>query len=258
MTANALNCKISPFVNTSRAFQRVPDAHPQPGHLRGVHHADHPWKHLPVGHPQRPPQARHVAPQLAAPIRTRLHLVHLWVWKVRVREDKCWCVLQKKYQKLAEVLKKKQTTLQQSFFGNTTHPRMSTFAAKPFRRWCDRGLCECEPFVLCTVCYSCVCASDSSGLFQHPGPLCERTFRPCIFVNQQSESERDQSVCTSLRVCVPGAGCVTQERVCSRSRRGRGRWSTSGSTRPRWPSPSSMRGWWRRWRRAPRYIFFLF
>lgn len=149
-------------------------------------------------------------------------------------------------------------TLQQSFFGNTTHPRMSTFSAKPFRHWCDRGLCECEPFVLCTVSYSCVCASDSSRLFQHPGPVCERTFRPCIFVNEQSESERDQSVCTSLRVCVPGAGCVTQERVCSRSRRGRGRWSTSESTRPRWPSPSSMRGWWRRWRRAPRYIFFFF
>lgn len=48
---------------------------------------------------------------------------------VRISVDAVFC--KKKKQKLAEVLKKK--TLQQSFFGNTTHPGMSTFAAKPFR-----------------------------------------------------------------------------------------------------------------------------
>lgn len=70
------------FILTSRAFQRLPDAYPQPGHLRRVHHADHPREHLPVGHPQRPPQAGHVAAQLTATLRTRLHLVHLRVRKV--------------------------------------------------------------------------------------------------------------------------------------------------------------------------------
>lgn len=57
-----------------------------------------------------------------------------------------------------------------------------------------------------------------------------------------------------VSVCVSGAGCATQERVCSRSKLERGRWSTSESTQPPWPSPSNMRGWWRRWRRAYRYI----
>lgn len=109
-------------------------------------------------------------------------------------------------------------------------------------------------FVRCI--YSHMCIPTSVGYYINVPP-CKCTFNPCIFVNQQSKSEQDRSVCTTLClcVCVPGAGCVTRERVCSRSRRGRGRWSTSGSTRPRWPLPSSMRGWWRRWRRAPRYIF---
>lgn len=37
------------------------------------------------------------------------------------------------------------------------------------------------------------------------------------------ERLRSKRCAPSLRVCVPGAGCVTQERVCSRSRRGRER-----------------------------------
>lgn len=67
--------------------------------------------------------------------------------------------------------------------------------------------------------------SDLSGLLYQCASLCKCTFNPCIFVNQQSKSEHDRSVCTTLClcVCVPGAGCVTRERVCSRSRRGRGR-----------------------------------
>lgn len=88
-----LRCGIPPSsksaVNCFRTLQRVPNAHPQPGHLRGVHHADHSWKHLSVGHSQRSPQTRHVAPQLLAQIRQRLHLVHFRVRKVRVCVRAC-------------------------------------------------------------------------------------------------------------------------------------------------------------------------
>lgn len=98
-----LRCGIPPLsksaVNCFRTLQRVPNAHPQPGHLRGVHHADHSWKHLSVGHSQRSPQTRHVAPQLLAQIRQRLHLVHFRVRKVRV------CVCACKYFVPAVVLR---------------------------------------------------------------------------------------------------------------------------------------------------------
>lgn len=75
------------FSGLLRALQRVPPPLPQPGHLWGVHDADHPREHLPVGHPQPPHQAGHLAAVLAAALRPRRHALHLRGWKVRLGWD---------------------------------------------------------------------------------------------------------------------------------------------------------------------------
>lgn len=68
---------IVPAICLLRAFQRVPPPLSQPGHLWGVHDADHPWKHLPVGHSPPSHQAGHLATLLSAALRTWCHTLHL-------------------------------------------------------------------------------------------------------------------------------------------------------------------------------------
>lgn len=218
-----------------------------------MHHADHAWKHLPVGHSQRSPQTCHVASQLPAQIRSRLHLVYFWVRKVRARFSLV-CVCQcnwnvsggRKKMKLCFENVIKTLTKQRWIFKTTRDINICCGALQAMVWQVPLWLCV---FVWILYLLTQVCLCLTSASYYISVSLCKRTFNYTYL--------RDQSVCTSLCLCVfvPGTGCVTQERVCSRSRHGRGRWSTSGSTRPRWPSLSSMREWWRRWRRAPRYIF---
>ena len=82
------------------------------------------------------------------------------------------------------------------------HPRISTFAAEPFRHWCDRCLCECVSlFPYCIVSRTCVCLTSMGRCIN--APLCKCTFKHAYFVNQQIQ-ERARSKCAhfSLSLCV--------------------------------------------------------